>query len=122
MRSTFTSLAMPLLALFAPFALFAVTTGTPAHAAPQAAASRESSRSMQGSMSAPDCVHLTVDWRYTFVSNDCSSTYTLTVAYLDGTEVPCRTAAPGDRITFPGRGTQGNEVLGAVLCDSGGSA
>ncbi|NUP17508.1 MAG: alpha-amylase [Streptomyces sp.] len=92
-RSTLTALAV---------ALFAATTGTAAYAAPPQAA--------------PDCVHLAVDWRYTYVSNDCSSDHTLTVVYLDGTEVPCRTAAPGTRITFPGRGTQGNEVLGAVLC------
>ncbi|WP_246101093.1 alpha-amylase [Streptomyces cyaneus] len=93
--------------------LFAATTGT--------AVSMESAQSAQSPTIAPDCVHLTVDWRYTFARNDCSSTYTLTVVYLDGTEVPCRTAAPGALITFPGRGTQGNEVLGAVLCDSGGA-
>ncbi|MDO0917312.1 alpha-amylase [Streptomyces sp. DT2A-34] len=81
----------------------------------------ESAPSAQSLTAAPDCVHLTVDWRYTFATNDCSSTYTLTVLYLDGTEVPCRTAAPGALITFPGRGTQGNEVLGAALCDSSGA-
>ncbi len=102
--STFTALAVT---------LFAATTGT--------AVSMESAQSAQSPTIAPDCVHLTVDWRYTFARNDCSSTYTLTVVYLDGTEVPCRTAAPGALITFPGRGTQGNEVLGAVLCDSGGA-
>jgi hypothetical protein len=112
MCSTFTSLAVT---------LCATTTGTAAYAAPQVAAPVESAQSAQSRTVAPDCVHLTVDWRYTFASNGCSSTYTLTVVYLDGTEVPCRTAAPGALITFPGRGTQGNEVLGAVLCDSGGA-
>ncbi|MFF7167045.1 alpha-amylase [Streptomyces sp. NPDC008086] len=102
MRSTFIALAV---------ALCATTADTAASAAPQAA---------PDPTAAPDCVHLTVDWRYTFASNDCSSTYTLRVVYLDGTEVPCRTAAPGALITFPGRGTQGNDVLGAVLCDSEG--
>lgn len=111
MRSTFTALAA---------ALCAATAGAAAHAAPEAAASRVSARSVQDRAAAPDCVHLTVDWRYTFARNDCSSTYTLTVVYLDGTEIPCRTSAPGALITFPGRGTQGNEVLGAVLCDSDG--
>lgn len=110
-RSTFIALTA---------ALCAATSGTAASAAPQAAESRESVRSTQEPITAPDCVHLTVDWRYTFASNDCSSTYTLRIVYLDGTEVPCRTAAPGALITFPGRGTQGNEVLGAVLCDSDG--
>lgn len=112
-RSTFTAIAM---------AVVAATTGTAADAAPQAAGSPQSAHSAPSAQDptiAPDCVHLTVDWRYTRVSNACSSTHTLTVAYLDGTEVPCRTAAPGALITFPGRGTQGNEVLGAVLCDSG---
>ncbi|MFE6624459.1 alpha-amylase [Streptomyces sp. NPDC057740] len=102
MRSTFIALAV---------ALCATTADTAASAAPQAA---------PDPTAAPDCVHLTVDWRYTFASNDCSSTYTLRVVYLDGTEVSCRTAAPGALITFPGRGTQGNDVLGAVLCDSEG--
>ncbi|WP_244190380.1 alpha-amylase [Streptomyces caeruleatus] len=111
MRSTFIALAM---------ALCATTTGAAASAAPQAASPRASASSTQSPTTAPDCVHLTVDWRYTFASNDCSSTYTFRVVYLDGTDVPCRTAAPGALITFPGRGTQGNEVLGAVLCDGEG--
>ncbi|MEY9989480.1 hypothetical protein ABIE67_001512 [Streptomyces sp. V4I8] len=113
MCSTFTVLAA---------ALCAATSGTAAYAAPEAAelraaAPRETAGSVQDRIAAPDCVHLTVDWRYTLAGNDCSSTYTLTVVYLDGTEVPCRTSAPGTLITFPGRGTQGNEVLRAVLCD-----
>lgn len=110
-RSTFIAMTV---------ALCSSTAGTAASAAPQAVASQEAARSTQEPTAAPDCVRLTVDWRYTFASNDCSGTYTLRVAYLDGTEVPCRTAAPGTLITFPGRGTQGNEVLGAVLCDSQG--
>lgn len=112
MRSTFITMAA---------ALCAATAGSAAAATPQAVSPRESVRSAQDLAAAPDCVHLTVDWRYTFAGNDCSSTYTLRVVYLDGTEVPCRTAAPGTLITFPGRGTQGNEVLGAVLCDSDGT-
>lgn len=117
MHSTFTVLAA---------ALCAATISTAAYAAPQAAelhaaAPRESARSVQDRTAAPDCVHLSVDWRYTLVGNNCSSTYTLTVVYLDGTEVPCRTSAPGTLITFPGRGTQGNQVLGAVLCDGDGA-
>ncbi len=91
-----------------------------ASAAPQAAEPRQSARATHEPIAAPDCIHLTVDWRYTLARNDCSGPYTLRVAYLDGTEVPCRTAAPGALITFPGRGTQGNEVLGAVLCDIDG--
>ncbi|MGW1953329.1 alpha-amylase [Streptomyces sp. NPDC001920] len=98
--------------------LCAATSSSAAPAATQAAEPRhQSTRSTHEPIAAPDCVHLTVDWRYTFARNDCSSTYTLRVVYLDGTEVPCRTAPPGALITFPGRGTQGNEVLGAVLCD-----
>ncbi|MFE7275790.1 alpha-amylase [Streptomyces sp. NPDC057623] len=109
MRSTFIALTA---------ALCVQAACTAASAAPQAADSRESAQSTQEPVTAPDCVHLTVDWRYTFATNDCSSTYTLRVVYLDGTDVPCRTAAPGALITFPGRGTQGNDVLRAVLCDS----
>nr|P01093.2 RecName: Full=Alpha-amylase inhibitor Haim-1; AltName: Full=Haim I [Streptomyces griseosporeus] len=73
-------------------------------------------------IAAPACVHFTADWRYTFVTNDCSIDYSVTVAYGDGTDVPCRSANPGDILTFPGYGTRGNEVLGAVLCATDGSA
>ncbi|AKN74973.1 hypothetical protein QR97_39520 [Streptomyces sp. PBH53] len=71
---------------------------------------------------APDCVTFSAGWRYTFVTNNCSDTHTVTVVYRDGTDVPSRVAPPGALITFPGYGTSGNEVLGVVLCDDGGCA
>ncbi|MEU2908378.1 hypothetical protein ACWCQ0_18800 [Streptomyces massasporeus] len=69
---------------------------------------------------APECVHFSAGWRYTLVTNDCSSTYTVKVVYRDGFDVPCRVAPPGAVITFPGYGTQGNEIMGLALCDAGG--
>ncbi|MFF3500897.1 alpha-amylase [Streptomyces sp. NPDC003247] len=89
-------------------ALSVLTGGTAAHAVPPTAA--------ETSDSAPACLEVSADWRYTFVSNTCSSTYTLTISYSDGRDVPCRVADPGDFITFPGYGTDGAHVLGAVLC------
>ncbi|MDR6978423.1 hypothetical protein J2X68_005149 [Streptomyces sp. 3330] len=87
------------------------------------AAAHEATAEYPGSqVAAPDCVRFTADWRYTFVTNDCSSAYSVTVVYGDGNEVPCRWANPGDMLTFPGYGTRGNEVLGAVLCATDGSA
>lgn len=65
---------------------------------------------------APACVQYAAGWRYTSVSNGCDTAQQVTVEYRDGTSVPCRTAAPGDTVTFPGYGTSGNEVLGVVLC------
>ncbi|MET9800269.1 alpha-amylase [Streptomyces sp. NPDC006368] len=65
---------------------------------------------------APACVRYSTSWRYTFVSNGCDTPQQVTVEYRDGTSVPCRTAAPGDTVTFPGYGTTGNEVLGVAVC------
>ncbi|WP_328535322.1 alpha-amylase [Streptomyces sp. NBC_00344] len=65
---------------------------------------------------APGCVQYATSWRYTFVTNSCDSTQLLAVDYLHGDEVPCRIAAPGDTVTFPGYGTDGNQVLGVRLC------
>ncbi|MFD7457919.1 MULTISPECIES: alpha-amylase [unclassified Streptomyces] len=67
-------------------------------------------------LAAPDCVTFSADWRYTFVTNDCSDTLTVKVVYRDGTDVPCRLAPPKALITFPGYGTSGNEVLGVDVC------
>ncbi|WP_255310880.1 alpha-amylase [Streptomyces viridosporus] len=93
-------------------ALLPVLTGSAAaHATP--------SETERAQTDAPACVEVGADWRYTFVTNTCSSTYTLTVAYSDGREVPCRVVHPGDRVTFPGHGTRGDRVLGAVLCSGG---
>lgn len=90
-------------------ALPVLTGNAVAHAVPPEAA-------VESSESVPACVEVSPGWRYTFVTNNCSSTYTLTIAYSDGRDVPCRVAGPGDHITFPGHGTQGDRVLGAVLC------
>ncbi|MFJ3931436.1 alpha-amylase [Streptomyces sp. NPDC090029] len=68
---------------------------------------------------APGCVTHSSGWRYTFVTNGCADPQRVTVAYLDGTAVPCRTAAPGGTVTFPGYGTQGNRVLSVDLCPAG---
>ncbi|MFF8827983.1 alpha-amylase [Streptomyces sp. NPDC015131] len=65
---------------------------------------------------APSCLTYSASWRYTLVTNGCDGTHDITVDYLDGTSVPCRTARPGDTVTFPGRGTGGNDVLGVSLC------
>ncbi|MDT0611116.1 alpha-amylase [Streptomyces lancefieldiae] len=104
LRSTFVLFAM---------ALTLATSGTAAHAA--------APEDADGGVGAPDCVRFSAGWRYTFVTNDCSSTHSLTVVYRDGTDVPCRLAPPGALITFPGHGTLGNEVLGVALCDAGGN-
>lgn len=96
-------------------ALALATAGVPAFAAAPEPAGTSTS-------SAPDCVRLNVGWRYTFVTNDCSDGYSLTVVYRDGTDVPCRWASPGAVLTFPGYGTQGNEVVGAAVCGPGGDA
>ncbi|MEU1277273.1 alpha-amylase [Streptomyces sp. NPDC005805] len=65
---------------------------------------------------APGCVTHSASWRYTFVTNGCEGAQHLTVRYLDGGEVPCRTVAPGATATFPGYGTQGNQVVAVDLC------
>ncbi|MEV3991466.1 alpha-amylase [Streptomyces sp. NPDC049837] len=69
-----------------------------------------------GGEAAPSCVQYSTSWRYTFVTNTCDSTQHVTVEYRDGTTVPCRTANPGDTVTFPGYGTGDNAVLGVALC------
>ncbi|MFI2780804.1 alpha-amylase [Streptomyces sp. ALB3] len=71
-------------------------------------------------LSAPSCVAFSADWRYTFVVNNCSDTHIVKVVYRDGATVPCRVAPSTARITFPGYGPSGNEVLGVVLCEDGG--
>ncbi|MEF9907987.1 alpha-amylase [Streptomyces sp. P9-A2] len=88
-----------------------LTGGAAAHALTQ-----EAGRAQAG---VPACVEVAPSWRYTFVTNNCSAPYTLTIAYSDGRDVPCRVAHPGDHITFPGHGTQGEHVVGAVLCSDG---
>ncbi|MFF8290181.1 alpha-amylase [Streptomyces sp. NPDC016309] len=65
---------------------------------------------------APSCVEYTTSWRYTFVTNGCDAPQHVTVEYRDGSSVPCRTAEPGDTVTFPGYGTGDNRVVGVVLC------
>ncbi|MEU2587052.1 alpha-amylase [Streptomyces avermitilis] len=92
--------------------LLAVSSGVAAQAASREAA--------EGWDSPPACVNINTDWRYTFVTNDCTSAYDVTVVYRDGTNVPCRLASPGDIISFPGYGTQGNKVLGVALCTTDG--
>ncbi|MET8028940.1 alpha-amylase [Streptomyces avermitilis] len=103
MRSTITGLTAGLLA---------VSSGVAAQAA--------SHEAEAGWDSPPACVHVNSGWRYTFVTNECSSAYDLTVVYSDGTNVPCRLASPGEIISFPGYGTQGNKVLGVALCATDG--
>jgi hypothetical protein len=66
----------------------------------------------------PECVQYSTSWRYTFVTNGCTSTQHVTVEYRDGTTVPCRTAEAGDTVTFPGYGTGDNEVLRVALCST----
>ncbi|MBQ0986530.1 alpha-amylase [Streptomyces sp. F63] len=68
------------------------------------------------SVSAPACVRYEASWRYTFVTNGCDTAQRFTVRYRDGATPPCRTAAPGDTVTFPGYGVGGDEVLGVDLC------
>ncbi|MFF8280076.1 alpha-amylase [Streptomyces lateritius] len=65
---------------------------------------------------APSCVQYSTSWRYTFVTNTCAASQHLTVEYRDGSTVPCRTAAPGDTVTFPGDGTGDNRVHAVILC------
>ncbi|MFF5308173.1 alpha-amylase [Streptomyces massasporeus] len=101
---------------------FMISTVVLAVATPGAAAHAESGEGTGSRLAAPDCVTYSADWRYTFVTNACSDTYTVKVVYRDGTDVPSRVAPPGALITFPGYGTSGNEVLGVVLCDDGGCA
>ncbi|MFV0130632.1 alpha-amylase [Streptomyces sp. HMX112] len=67
-------------------------------------------------VSAPDCVGYSASWRYTLVTNGCGDAHEVTVRYRDGAEVPCRAVAPGQTVTFPGYGTQGDEVQGLRLC------
>lgn len=104
LRSSFVAVAAALV----------VATSGAAHAGSQQAAGNWSA--------APDCVTFSADWRYTFVTNNCSGTHTLKVVYRDGADVPSRVAPPGALITFPGYGTTGNEVLGVVVCDAGEGA
>ncbi|WP_055590587.1 hypothetical protein [Peterkaempfera griseoplana] len=65
---------------------------------------------------APPCITSTSDWRYTFVSNDCSQPYSVQLDYTDGAVSPCRYTAPGDRITFAGYGTDADYVTDVHLC------
>ncbi|MFJ2924274.1 alpha-amylase [Streptomyces massasporeus] len=101
---------------------FVISAVVLAMAAPGAAAHAEPGEEVGSRLAAPDCVTYSADWRYTFVTNTCSDTYTVKVVYRDGTDVPGRVAPPGALITFPGYGTSGNEVLGIVLCDDGDCA
>lgn len=68
------------------------------------------------SVPAPACVRYEAGWRYTFVTNHCDTSQRFTVSYRDGATPPCRSAAPGDTVTFPGYGVGGDEVLGVNLC------
>ncbi|MEU4682833.1 alpha-amylase [Streptomyces xinghaiensis] len=68
------------------------------------------------SAAAPACVQYAASWRYTFVTNNCGTPQRLTVRYRDTATPPCRTANPGDTVTFPGYGVGGDEVLGVNLC------
>ncbi|MGX1887722.1 alpha-amylase [Streptomyces sp. NPDC055287] len=65
---------------------------------------------------APSCVQYLTSWRYAFVTNTCETTRHVTVEYRDGSTVPCRTAGPGDTVTFPGNGTGDNAVRAVILC------
>ncbi|MEU3632518.1 alpha-amylase [Streptomyces fradiae] len=91
-------------------------------AAPGTAAHAVSPASAADSTVAPACVTFSASWRYTFVTNDCSTTHTVRVVYGDGTQVPCREVAPGATATFPGYGTTGNTVEGLALCTEAGAA
>ncbi|MGW7052777.1 alpha-amylase [Streptomyces sp. NPDC054887] len=73
---------------------------------------------VQSGEPAPSCVQYSTSWRYTFVTNTCDATQHITVEYRDGSAVPCRTAGPGDTVTFPGYGTQDNDVRAVTLCAS----
>lgn len=88
--------------------VLALVTAAPAHGA-QAVAS-------PSDVSAPPCVQWSAGWRYTLVTNGCDTAQRITVTYTSGADIPCRTAGPGDTVTFPGYGTQGDSVLGVVLC------
>ncbi|WP_307122929.1 alpha-amylase [Streptomyces sp. B1I3] len=70
----------------------------------------------------PPCVQYSTSWRYTFVTNSCDATQYVTVEYRDGSTVPCRTAGPGDTVTFPGNGTMDNGVRAVILCAAGSQA
>jgi hypothetical protein len=87
--------------------------------APITAAHAEPSRNTGSGAAAPECVTFSAGWRYTFVTNDCPTTYTVKVVYGDGMEVPSREVPPGAVVTFPGYGTTGNTVEGVVLYDDG---
>ncbi|WP_374984738.1 alpha-amylase [Streptomyces fradiae] len=93
-----------------------------AMAAPATAVHAASPEAAADSTVAPACVAFSASWRYTFVTNDCSSTHTVRVVYGDGTEVPCREVAPGATATFPGYGVSGNTVEGMALCTEAGGA
>ncbi|MER6784066.1 alpha-amylase [Streptomyces sp. NPDC000658] len=77
------------------------TTG-PAHAA--------------AAQTAPPCLTYTSDWRYTFVTNDCSEPHSVQLAYTYGELSPCRQVEPADRITFAGYGTTADYVTELRLC------
>lgn len=67
---------------------------------------------------APPCVQYSTSWRYTLVTNNCDSTQHLTTEYRVGPPVPCRTVGAGDTVTFPGYGTENNQVLAVTLCSA----
>ncbi|GAA2408211.1 hypothetical protein GCM10010420_40540 [Streptomyces glaucosporus] len=69
-----------------------------------------------GGGAVPACVQVSAGWRYTFVANGCDTPWHGTVEYADGQDVPCRTAAPGETVTFPGHGTGDNRVIGLRAC------
>lgn len=91
-------------------------TGLATAAAPAANAATAAPAQVTAPVPAPECVTHSASWRYTFVTNGCEGAQHLTLRYLDGGEVPCRTVAPGATATFPGYGTQGNQVVAVDLC------
>ncbi|QGV77997.1 alpha-amylase [Streptomyces ficellus] len=97
-------------------AIAGATAGLAAVAVCLTASTGASAAPLPAGGEAPSCVAYASGWRYTFVTNDCGSAQDVTVTYLDGTTVPCRSVAPGGTATFPGYGTGGNAVTGVALC------
>ncbi|MFI1166875.1 alpha-amylase [Streptomyces sp. NPDC020801] len=63
---------------------------------------------------APPCVALYESWRYTAAGNNCATTMTVKVVYVDGAEGLCYTLPPGETTTV-GEGYLGQHGHADVL-------
>ncbi|MGW4813345.1 carbohydrate-binding module family 20 domain-containing protein [Kitasatospora cineracea] len=94
-----------------PFALVAVGT-----AGLLASLATAPSASAAEGTAPPACVQYYSSWRYTQVTNNCSTAVSVSVQYTNGQSSICQTVQPSAMATFDGYGTDLNYVTGLLTC------